>query len=192
MCHKDKKELEGTAAVEYIKWGESRRFHKRPTCIGRLRWWQSGLENANSLFVKEANDTSAVFYNPEKYPVDCRLYCADLPSTLFLFLNSPIAAMMFEIYNRAGLGEGARSLMVSDYADVPCLSSPHLEEETRRIIEEISTLPARKLRLPVGEEWRHLDLFIFEALNLTHGECDAVYEAVIQLVEARLKKADSV
>ena len=36
-----------------------------------------------------------------------------------------------------------------------------------------------------------LDNIIFDALNLTQGERDAVYEAVISLVEARLKKAGS-
>lgn len=40
ICHKDKKELKGTAALEYILWGESQKFHKRPSCAGRIRWWE--------------------------------------------------------------------------------------------------------------------------------------------------------
>lgn len=32
---------------------------------------------------------------------------------------------------------------------------------------------------------------MFDALGLTQGERDAVYEAVVRLVEARLKKAGS-
>ena len=43
-----------------------------------------------------------------------------------------------------------------------------------------------------GEEWYHLDDFIFDGLKLAQGERDAVYEAVIHLVETRLKKAGSV
>ncbi len=42
MCHKDKRELEGTAALEYIKWGESQGFHLRPSCRERPRWWDVG------------------------------------------------------------------------------------------------------------------------------------------------------
>lgn len=37
-----------------------------------------------------------------------------------------------------------------------------------------------------------LDTIFFDILGLTQGERDAVYKAVINLVEARLKKAGSV
>jgi len=191
MCHKEKKDLKGTAALQYIKWGEAQEFHKRPSCRGRVRWWEAGEEKGNSLFVKEANETSAVFFNPQNYPADCRLYCADLVHSSFLFLNSPIAAMMFEIYNRAGLGEGARSLMVSDYADVPCLKQGVHPEKASDIMEAISRSSPRNLRTPQERKWETLDTAIFDVLGLTRGEREAVYEALIELVESRLKKADS-
>ena len=38
---------------------------------------------------------------------------------------------------------------------------------------------------------RDLDAIIFDALNLTQGERDGVYEAVVNLVEARVRKARS-
>ena len=38
---------------------------------------------------------------------------------------------------------------------------------------------------------RSLDSIIFDALGLTQGERDGVYEAVVGLVEARLSKARS-
>ena len=123
MCGKDKTDLTGTAALEYIKWGEAQGFDQRPSCRSRARWWSGSVETGNSIFVKEANDTSAVFYNPDNYLVDCRLYYANLPTDIFLFLNSAIGAMFFELYNRAGLGEGARSMMVSDYE-----ASPHFSQ----------------------------------------------------------------
>ena len=41
------------------------------------------------------------------------------------------------------------------------------------------------------DEHRHLDELIFDILCLTQGERDAVHEAVVNLVEARLKKASS-
>ena len=42
------------------------------------------------------------------------------------------------------------------------------------------------------EAWSHLDDAVFEVLSLTEGERDAVYEAVINLVESRLSKAVSI
>ena len=189
MCHVDKATLAGTATLEYIKWGESQGFHQRSTCQSRAHWWKSKNESGNSIFVKEANETSAVFYNPDNYLVDCRLYYADLPNDVLLFLNSAIGAMFFELYNRAGLGGGARSMMVSDYEDVPTLAKANVDKKTvELILKQISPLSPRKL-VNSESEWSNLDAIIFDALNLTKYERDGVYEAVTHLVTTRLQKA---
>ena len=191
MCHADKAALAGTAALAYIEWGESQGYHQRPSCKGRSRWWDLGEESGNSIFVKEANETSAVFYNPDNYLVDCRLYYANLSNDVFLFLNSVIGAMFFEFYNRAGLGKGARSMMVSDYENVPTLENINVDKKTTEsILRQISPLSPRKFANSESE-WSALDAIIFDALNLTQGERDGVYEAVVNLVESRLRKARS-
>ena len=189
MCHKDEVDLKGTAAWKYIEYGESKGFDQRPSCQGRALWWSSLVESGNSIFVKEANDTSAVFYNPDKYLVDCRLYYANLPDDILLFLNSVIGVMFFELYNRTGLGEGARSLMVSDYEQVPVLPNLSINKKTA-VLQSISPLSPRKLDNSESE-WGALDAIVFDTLSLTQGERDAVYKAVIDLVEARLQKASS-
>jgi hypothetical protein len=190
MCHKDKSQLKGTAALEYIKWGESQGFHERPTCRGRRRWWDVELIKANAVFVKEANETSAVFYNPYGFAADCRLYCAQLTKSQLAYLNSPIGALLFEIYNRAVLGEGARSLMVADYNQVPSLVAEICELDSLflAVIEE----RPRTFESSIPPVWRALDDAVFDVLGLTVGEREAVYEAVVELVRARLEKARSV
>ena len=191
MCHADRVSLVGTSALEYIEWGESQGYHQRPSCRGRARWWDLGEESGNSIFVKEANETSAVFYNPDNYLVDCRLYYANLSNDAFLFLNSAIGAMFFEFYNRTGLGGGARSMMVSDYENVPTLVSTDIDEKAAEfIIKQISPLSPRKF-VNSESEWFNLDAIIFDALNLTQGEREGVYESVVNLVESRLRKARS-
>ena len=190
VCHLSKEELKGTNALKYIQWGESQGFHKRPSCAGRPQWWSVSIDTANSIFVKEANDTSAIFYNPEDYPVDCRLYYANLSPTVIAYLNSAIGAMSFEIYNRAGLGEGARSLMVSDYTQVPVLTQAQPSVELA--LQNIYALPPRKLIGTQEPYWLDIDHIIFNALGLIKSERDAVYEAVSNLVNARLEKAKSV
>ena len=191
MCHADKVALVGTAALDYIKWGETQGFHQRPSCKGRPRWWDLGEESGNSIFVKEASETSAVFYNPDNYLVDCRLYYANLSNAVFLFLNSAIGAMFFELYSRSGLGKGARSMMVSDYEDVPTLTKANMDKETAEsLLKQISLLPPRRI-VDSESEWSTLDAIIFDALDLTQGERDGVYEGVVNLVESRLRKAKS-
>ncbi len=204
LCQKTKAELKGTAALEYIQWGESQGFHKNSSVSGRGRWWSVSTEAANSIFVKEAHNTSAVFYNPNMYSVDCRLYYAKLSTTTLVYLNSAIGALLFEIYNRAGLGGGARSMMVSDYTLVPVLNgTTKTEAIAESVFQPVYNLPARKLVLSEEQKhkemnsnlfdiaWHNLDDFIFDIFGLTTTERDAVYEAVIHLVGSRLKKATS-
>jgi len=42
------------------------------------------------------------------------------------------------------------------------------------------------------QERKQLDDVVFDALRLTKGERDAIYEAIINLVEARINKAGSI
>lgn len=188
VCSKDKQELKGTVALQYIEWGESKNFNKRASYGGSLKWWSLSFDASNSIFVKEANDTSAVFYNPDNYPVDCRLYYAHLSPITRAYLNSVVGAMLFEIYNRAGLGEGARSMMVSDYMQVPVLAG---NADIESSLQKIYPLAPRKLTVTPSEEWKEIDTITFDILNLTQGERDGVYEAVIELVRKRLSKANS-
>jgi len=61
----------------------------------------------------------------------------------------------------------------------------------------LSTYPVRtdptprRFEVDTEAAWRALDDIIFDVLGLTQGERDAVYEGVINLVEARLSKARS-
>ena len=191
MCHADRTALAGTSALAYIEWGESQGYHQRPSCRGRTRWWDLGEESGNSIFVKEADETSAVFYNPDNYLADCRLYYANLSNDILLFLNSALGAMFFELYSRSGLGKGARSMMVSDYENVPTLENINVDKKTTEsVLRQISPLSPRKIANSESE-WFTLDAIIFDALDLTQGERDGVYEAVVNLVESRLRKAKS-
>ena len=97
---------------------------------------------------------------------------------------------MFEIYNRSVLGEGARSLMVSDYNEVPCLTVGKRELEA--CFEDVLSEKPRVFAQEAPPSWRALDDVVFDVLGLTAGEREAVYEAVIELVRARLEKARSV
>jgi len=191
MCHQERRELKGTAALEYIEWGESQGFHRRPSCRGRARWWDLGRRDAPPIASPSSySDMYRAFLNTSEILIDKRLYevYVNIDDTINLAasLNSTVTTMMFETGSRTGLGEGLVDLTVYEVAACLVLS-PSL---IRGVL-----LPTRQI-LGIHDEIhqsdrRALDDIIFDALGLTRGERDAVYEAVIDLVEARLSKAGS-
>ncbi|NWG04552.1 MAG: Eco57I restriction-modification methylase domain-containing protein [Syntrophaceae bacterium] len=75
MCHKEKKDLKGTNALEYIKWGEQKKFHERPSCRGRQRWWDVGSHlRPTHIWQKSVNDRHIQGQIPFEAFVDQRLY----------------------------------------------------------------------------------------------------------------------
>jgi len=200
MCHKTRQDLAGTAALEYIQWGESQRFHERPSCRGRRPWHDiSDKLWGKLLWPMVHNDRLNVFWNPERVVVDHNLF-EIIPQNEDLAwgsLSCSAQIIFRELYGRANLGQGALKTEGMDIAALACLT------ESRAMLQVIDRLQAARLRLstrkimPVHAEIdmpdrRALDDIIFDVLGLTRGERDAVYEAVIDLVEKRLKKAKSV
>ncbi|MDL1971173.1 MAG: Eco57I restriction-modification methylase domain-containing protein [Candidatus Desulfofervidaceae bacterium] len=67
MCHHYKKDLKGTNALEYIRWGETQGYHKRPTCRGRPRWWDLGEILAPILSKRFIDVDFTYFINPNNF-----------------------------------------------------------------------------------------------------------------------------
>lgn len=101
--------------------------------------------------------------------------------------NSSILQLSANIAGRANFGDGLMKIQTYEVADLMILDPRLLRENDCRV-----ALTSAE-RLDLGDDDRRtLDSLVFDALNLTQGERYAVYEAVINLVEARLKKAGSV
>jgi hypothetical protein len=59
--------------------------------------------------------------------------------------------------------------------------------------EQMSKRPIQPLEIEIHQpDRRALDEVVFDVLGLTAGEREAVYEAVVNLVRARLERAQSV
>jgi len=190
MCHEDMRGLKGTATLEYIKWGESHGFHRRPTCSGRERWWDLGRRPRSTVNVNYLVDRVMRFFVNEK-----GFYVSDnfqevhsaLPWQLAVSANSSILQLFANIAGRANFGDGLMKIQTYEVADLLLVRPELLDKNDCKscIIE------ANRLELKEADR-KKLDNIIFDVLDLTQGECDAVYEAVINLVEFRLKKAGSV
>jgi len=70
------------------------------------------------------------------------------------------------------------------------------ELNIEKLLNRYDRIKQRPIEMHVRDEYSctdryELDEVIFDALNLNQKEREAVYEAVIDLVESRLKKAES-
>ncbi len=195
MCHADKADLAGTAALEYIKWGEKQGFHQRPSCKGRPRWWDLGdREFADLLWIETMHETFKVHRNaPAIYESDkfYGIQSQDNVDKLTILLNST-PMMLFKLLSGFhSLGGGALKTAVYEVQNF-CIIQPkliafHMDLVNMLIKREVGTIQEDITH----SNRRALDAIIFDVLGLSQGERDGVYEAVVKLVEARLRKAAS-
>ena len=164
------------------------------------------IRSAKILVPRSFNDTFVIHYNPR----DClslrfyRLHSKKGEDTqLVAFLNSTLMVLVLETLGNKSLGQGVLDFFMADFLalKLPVVEGPEIElafrDINRRAIEDVWTeygaqaLPEGKISLQPLPDRCALDDIIFDVLGLTQGERDAVYEAVVNLVEARLKKARS-
>jgi type I restriction-modification system DNA methylase subunit len=214
MIHKDKKDLRGTHVLRYIKEGEAKGYHLRPTCASRSRWY--GLEGiiGQDLWVKDARTRLAVYSIEPPTFCDCRFYAisAASPHSSLLadVLNSSVEILLAEFIGRQlGGGGGPRDVMTYEVSqlitlDITSISEKQLnslghasEKLARRevgtIFEELGASSPKEVSLDkVKPDRRELDKIIMgEILGLTDDEQLEVYRAVIDLVKSRIEKAKS-
>ena len=121
MCNMDKAALTGTAALEYIAWGESQGFHQRPSCKGRARWWDLGERDfADLLWIETMHESFKVHRNaPSIYESD-KFYgikSQDNVDTLMALLNST-PVMLFKLLSGFhSLGGGGLKTAVYEVKD---------------------------------------------------------------------------
>jgi len=207
MCHKSKKELKGTRALEYIEWGERQGYHRRPSCKSRRFWWDVGDQRQPiALLFKAFNDKFLVPILAGEIKSSDRFY-AVYPNTdgnWGVALNNTLVTLMTELNGRANLGEGALDNMTYEAAKNliinPALlpnTVPSIEILAQSIFTECGIDPESKV--PIAEQEPHplpdrkaLDDIVFDALGLTEKERKEVYRAVCQLVWERISRARSV
>lgn len=194
LCNLSKNQLRGTVALEYIKWGESKGFHRVPSCSSRRTWYDLGTRRIAPLISPSSvSELPRTFRNSGVY-ADKRLYEIyphEYADRIHLVTNSTLSSMFLEIGSRTGLGEGLLDLTVYELADCPIVNPKLLGDITWFVsaAEDITVLSLRdELSNPVK---RRLDALVFDALELTQGERDAVYESVLAIVECRMRKAES-
>ena len=202
MIHKDRDQLKRTNVLKYIKWGESKGFHKRPTGASRKNWWDLGTRraariNANYLM----NDVGRTFIGNYWASDDFQ----EIHTDKFVepFLNSTLFWLFQNIEGRTSFGGGLLKLQTYEFEHLPVIICDSKvkkvfgelsSREFGSIFEELGARSPQEVSLEkVKPDRRELDKIVMgEILGLTNEEQLEVYQAVVDLVGSRLRKAKSI
>ena len=213
MIHKDREDLKGTKVLRYIREGERKGYHLRPTCASRERWYDLGVrESSNGFWIYVINDRYVTFTNQERVLCDCELF--DLwfnngNQVVMSLLNSSLAALFSEVESRLGLGQGALKKQVYELSQL-LITKPSLfsRQETKNLQLIFNSLSKRSIGSVFSElganspdevsldkvkpDRRELDRIVMgDILGLSDDEQVEVYRAVVDLVKSRIEKAKS-
>jgi len=216
MIHKNREKLKGTKILRYIKFGEMKRFNKRPTCSSRERWYDLGDRKPTKLlFLRATADRPATYICDEAvlhdqtfysiYPKDETKY-----KTIAALLNSSLIGMFLrEVLSGAGaaLGLGALWSAVFEVERLPIIDPNKLSESELQILsksferlskrqinavfKEIGASDPEDVSLDkVKKDRRELDEIVMgEILGLSKREQLEVYRGIVRLVKERLERA---
>ncbi len=192
LCNKDKSDLAGTGALEYIKWGEEKEYHKRTSVRSRSLWYDVGKRNSSQLAMNYLIDTTARTFlvaEGQYFGDNFQKLRSDKVSPLQLCaaMNSTVSQLMFNVGGRANFGGGLMKIQTFEIANL-LLVNPQLLTET-----DPSTFRSANWDVlsPSAARWQ-IDGMVFDALGLTAGERLAVHEGVTELVTNRKRRARSV
>ena len=188
-------------AANYIRYGESMGYSRRSTCKARAKWWKLPTDKQNASLIGfnyNIYDTGRSYISsvrPTYYSDSFHVLRCNDPESLHAYMNSTLFHFLINVDARTVFGGGKAKLQTYELEDLYCIKkftcigkAEHFStmyeklcgREDKYLIDELT----EPVRLAIDE-------VIFDILGLTKSERDAVYEAVIDLVESRLKKADS-
>jgi hypothetical protein len=197
----------------YIKYGESKGYHKKPTCKNRDQWYKlPNLKSSKDVLPAFWRDTIYIPISKEDIICDGTLYTLSLKTTypktldsetldsnininienLWLYLNSTVFYLTAELYGRR-LGGGAMEIMVEDYKDmpVPDLSKIKIEYDPSLLLTRNPLIYYEEVK---QKDRIELDKAVLKALGFKDDEIDPLvkelHETFINVVEDRLIKAD--
>lgn len=195
-CNCDLQLIKDKLIHKYIKWGEDHNYHIRPSCKNRKYWYELPIRNwSKVLWPMIHNDRHCVFWNEQRIFIDHNLFeVFDYDEDILwgsLYWSGQI--LIKELFGRVNLGQGA---LKTEGVDIRSFLTFMVNKDLKIIIEnyrkKISDFKIESVFDDVRNKDKiNFDDIFFSTLNFTDGEKQAVYEAIIQLLTTRLKKADS-
>lgn len=206
-CGKDKKQIRGTNALKYIKYGESQMtddsisYTEVPSVKGRKLWYDIGDRKPWDIFVQEHWNTRFFMpLNKGGFLADKRLYeikANDNPPLLAALLNASLTVLFMEVSGRTMLGEGALDLTVYEFEELPIVDTSKISQsDSNKILKAFDKLLTRPIK-PIFEEVKMkdrqaLDSAVLEALGLDPKKyLKPLYDGLTEMVRERIDLAKS-
>ena len=192
MCHQDKDVLERTRALAYIKWGEAQGYHLRPSCRSRPRWYDVGRRETSQMAINYLIGTtgrtflvtSGLHFSDNFQEINSHAVQASLTCVA---MNATISQLMFNVSGRANFGGGLMKIQTFEVENLTVVDPRLLPNLDARVFDSYNWDV-----LEPSTERRQIDDAVFDILELTQDERDAVYEGVWEMVRNREQRAGSV
>jgi hypothetical protein len=137
-------------AYAYIQWGERQRYHLRPTCKSRVKWWDLGKWDYPDLFWSDAYNTRfGVGVNTGGIYGDKRFFFIQLGTDPVpaAYLNSIVTFLHIEVSGITNLGEGALYTNVYWLQSYLVMTGNVLRSDQRdRLLEAFERMAQREVR----------------------------------------------
>jgi hypothetical protein len=198
FCPPDKPPL---YARKYIQHGEDMGYEKRPTCRARDKWWKLRTEEQETPplgFNYNIYDTGRAYMStvlPTYYSDSFHILHSVHSKALHWFMRSTLFHFFVNIDARTVFGGGKAKLQTYELGRLYCIRnfiSVTTYKSFSETYEKLCNLKEQYLiRELTGPVQKAIDETVFDIMGLNKKEREAVYEAVVNLVEARLSKASS-
>lgn len=192
--------LRGTAAADYIAWGESEGFHTRRTCAARRPWYALPEQATGRLLLPKGvwmRHLAPLIDEPVL--VDQQLYRISLaggvaPQAAAALLNSAWFALQCELHGRVNFGEGVLWLAAYELAAMRLPDPRRLDSrQIDRLRYAFQWLADRPVGPTIHEldkpDRRNLDDTVFDLLGLSPREGEDVRVALKDCLSGRRARA---
>jgi hypothetical protein len=193
-------DVRGTAVADYISWGEAQGIHQRRTCAARQPWISlPGQPPAQLVLPKGIWRRHMAVLLAADLPADQQLYRVSLaasvsPLAAAALLNSAWFALQCELNGRINFGAGLLWLATYELESILLPDPRNLTPDQTAQLEACFTRLAQR---PIGgmveeldqPDRQALDRAVFEILQFSEGEGTAVYDALRDRIQTRLRRA---